>query len=373
MIIKNPKRVLLIADISQSAADCWQETQALVDQILSKPDTGCTVEVALLGTRLIFNAEQWHRQSNLPVRLGSAASLVAPVLAAARHQLDEIAVVILIGSGEVFDLPDWVQDPAAWRLVQTGKQPLTPLPNLTHHTTDQPDGLLSGVASMPAGRIAWSSRFMSGSGGQRWCLDRAGYPMVYIPPLQGYVHLFPVLRAQFEAFLADAHPAGCEDAWYTKLVEAMLPRVPAWCATQENYESTLIGAMLPDDVTAFQAWCGSDFQPLSEQEWLEAWKWLASQPLSILTASLEDELASSARELWGMLLERPGKNTLLDLCLMRHGLIEWVRRGAEGWSGMGKPRRIHPFHNPLVDKPLAPTSFSRREKWFGFRLIRRAS
>ena len=187
------------------------------------------------------------------------------------------------------------------------------------------------------------------------------------------MHLFPVLRAQFEVYLSNTRPTEWRDSGWKVRQEMVISRVPSHRATSEDYEGTFLGGTIPDDLIAFQAWNGAGYRPLSEKEWLSAWKWLEGQSLCVPPPYLEDGLEPSARDIWGFAMENCAAQSLLDITFMRNGMVEWVKTASGEWGGMGKPRRIHPFHNPLTDPMLKPTSLTRRSKWLGFRLIRKAS
>jgi hypothetical protein len=84
------------------------------------------------------------------------------------------------------------------------------------------------------------------------------------------------------------------------------------------------------------------------------------------------ELADSpAGTILARLTRQMLSHLLLDISLLRGGLVEWVRHG-RSWVGLGAPRPD--FHPNLWDplnheiKPLRPSD---RLPYFGFRLIRR--
>ena len=62
---------------------------------------------------------------------------------------------------------------------------------------------------------------------------------------------------------------------------------------------------------------------------------------------------------------------MADYALLRGGLVEWVRDGAE-WVGLGVPRpEFQPnLWDPLVDV-VRPVRHEERLPYFGFRLVRR--
>jgi hypothetical protein len=74
--------------------------------------------------------------------------------------------------------------------------------------------------------------------------------------------------------------------------------------------------------------------------------------------------------LFGLLAQLPARS-LLDLSLMRDGMVEWVREG-EAWAGLGTPRPEFKAHlwDPLQDV-VRPVRAGERVGYFGFRLVHR--
>jgi hypothetical protein len=62
---------------------------------------------------------------------------------------------------------------------------------------------------------------------------------------------------------------------------------------------------------------------------------------------------------------------MLDLSLLRGGLVEWVRRD-QTWLGVGAPRpEFYPnLWDPLTNE-VKPLHADERLPYFGFRLVRR--
>ena len=371
--------LLIVVDGSESGAPHWARTARLAAALLARLPAGVPARLALLGSDLTWEAGNWRADGALPAAARGSGSFLAPVLAAVNVRRQQYAAIAVLGSGDVFDLPDWIalHPEMAWALARTGPESLQPiglgLPELDASAAraDLPalaSALLAQLTALPAS--ARRSTSLSGFVRHRWELDRSGYPLVYVEPLRLFWQLFPLARPQFEHFLAEARPPGWGDAWYAGFLEAGLPRRSACDLAGGDYEPAFVTGLLPTEVQAYSGWHGKGLRPPSVAEWRTAWRWLAEQSASIPPAELERSMSLTAACLWQGLLERLHPATLLDLSLMRGGVLEWVTEPGGEWLGMGQPRPGHhvkPFHNPLSDDPHRPTSLDRRSRWFGFR------
>jgi hypothetical protein len=197
--------------------------------------------------------------------------------------------------------------------------------------------------------------------------DRTNFPLLAIEDLDLEMHLLPVTKTQFEQFVADSGPL--ELARYEKLL-ALNPAVPPAKFSAKERERLFITGILPTEAHAFAHWLGEGFDLPTVAEWRAIYAVLrvTSLPRHDLAAELADSPA-------GAILARLTRQTLsqlmLDISLMRGGLVEWVRQG-QSWVGLGAPRpQFQPnLWDPLSHeiKPLRP---GERLRYFGFRLIRR--
>ncbi|MBN1891079.1 MAG: SUMF1/EgtB/PvdO family nonheme iron enzyme [Thermoflexales bacterium] len=190
--------------------------------------------------------------------------------------------------------------------------------------------------------------------------DKTGFPLLFIPDLAIEVHLLPVSKAQFERFIAEqlgGQWAGTSEA----------------AASTGEREDLFMTGVLPEEALAFARWLGEGFDLPSLDEWRAIYRALERQPLALGQPALQ--LAGGpAKTILEQLVRQVQSGSLLDLALMRGGVLEWVRQGEGNWLGRGQPRHIFlpNLFNPLSerDDQIRPVQL-KRSRYFGFRLIRR--
>jgi len=364
-----PARVVLVADRSESARPAWQAVRNTISEILRIAPPEAVSSIYLLGTGQSWSPSEWAYGAPAALHLENCGSFVAPVCQAVHARGDSCAAIIIVGSGQVFDLGDWVDFATDWVLLRVGDASLQP-PGLRmrEYGVDALETVREIIADAHLGsRTAAPGCGLSGPIEQRWLLDRTGYPMVYVRPLDRYVHLFPNTKPQFEAFLAEARIPDRGDVWYEQVLE-LNPRLSPALVSMGTIERLLITGLLPADVAMFKDWYGLDYDIPTVSEWQEAHDWLASQAISVPPAALEAQMARPARQLWHGLLQTLAPGSLLDLSLMSQGVIEWVRQGEDSFAGMGTPRQR--FYAGFHTNPFHPTSVTRRSRLWGCRLVR---
>lgn len=369
-MMTTPGSVFLIADGSESSLPVWEQTTQVVSALLAALPPAAAAGVFLLGSTLRWAPDVWRSDLTLaPHQRGG--SFLAPILLSLPR---EPSICIVIGAGEVFDLEDWSRNGARWGLVRVGEASLQATGgSLVEVTPADLPLLLDYVQTVAASPLA-PLPALSGFVRHRWALDSRGFPLIWVEPLRAYLHLFPVSRPQFEHYLCAARPSGLGDAWYTDLLK-LLPRSSPATVSAERLEQLFCAGLLPSEVQDYVQWQGADYALPTVDAWRTAYAWLEKQDVSAPPAGIEDRLAPLARRLWHAVLTMRQPHTLLDLSLMRGGLLEWASGEAGAWVGMGKPRpAFYPtLHDPLRDAPLPPTSLTRRSKVFGLRLLRTAA
>jgi len=288
--------------------------------------------------------------------------------------------VIVVGSGEVFDLPDWINCPLVdrWVLVQTGSMSLQGdqqiAPEVKAEQLEQVYDLLRAPVDSKYGcNSQWTTGWSNAS--YSWALDAAGYPMIWIEPIKAFVHLFPVTKAQFERFLYAANPRSFGDAWYENLL-ALNPRVSYREINRQPYERLFLTGVLPDEAITFSQWMGKEYALLDTNEWRASYQWLEQHPSSAMPPSLYDlGISEDACFIWETIESQLHPRDLLELSLMSRGVIEWVIDKSVGtnddYVGLGQTRDSFwsSLRTPFaVVPPIRPDE---RIRYFGYRLRRR--
>jgi hypothetical protein len=190
--------------------------------------------------------------------------------------------------------------------------------------------------------------------------DKTGFPLLLIPDLAIEVHLLPVSKAQFDSFIVEqlgGRWAGASEA----------------AASTGEREDLFMTGVLPDEALAFAHWLGEGFDLPSLDEWRAIYRALERQPLVLGQPALQ-LAAGPAKLILGQIMQQVQSGSLVDLSLMRGGILEWVRHGEGNWLGRGQPRHafLPNLFNPLSerDDQIRPVQL-KRSRYFGFRLIRR--
>jgi formylglycine-generating enzyme required for sulfatase activity len=199
--------------------------------------------------------------------------------------------------------------------------------------------------------------------------DRAGFPLLRLAELGLEVQLWPVAKVQFERFLAE--PDGLGDNWYEEVLKQNA-RVSWRSASEEAREQLLLTAVLPAEALRFAAWLGAGFDLPTLEEWRNIHRALAGDILTTAKlVAVRSQAGEAARGIMDRLIRQLQPRTMLDLSLMRGGVVEWVREG-RNWTGLGCPREAFwpNVWDPLTEA-VRPIDAAARLPYFGFRLVRR--
>jgi hypothetical protein len=206
----------------------------------------------------------------------------------------------------------------------------------------------------------------------QWSSDRCGYPVLELPSARLAVHLLPVVKQQFERFLAE--PGSFGDGWYEEIL-TISPRVPLSESSPDPFELLLLGGIQPNEVAPFANWFGSGFDLPTAEEWRLVDEDLAAIQVTeteIQLLQADSALHPTARRILGWLIESHRPQTWGELALFRGGLLEWVRTGPAQYGALGVPRPEFQamIVNPQRDSPVRPVDPSKRYRFFGFRLFK---
>jgi hypothetical protein len=300
-------------------------------------------------------------------------SLIAPVLRDLVEREQQIDALILIGNGQVFDLSDWLGHPAVnrWILVRMGPDSLLPKSEqrINELATDLPAAVYDRLSVETAKEVRYTRRVKSANlAGDRWQVDRTGFPLVRVDPLHAYLHLFPIAKVQFEQFLSSGTSSSWGDEQYSELL-GLNPRISYQALDQTKYEQLFVTGIRPEESKEFSSWLGDDYSLPEDRDWLACYDWLAKHPITDIPAGISDE----AIAIWEIITELRTPTNLLDLSLMAEGVKEWVRIAdkSDKHGGLGRPtaRFSTLYRNPrqLVNINTSET----RLPAYGFRLFKR--
>jgi hypothetical protein len=199
-------------------------------------------------------------------------------------------------------------------------------------------------------------------------LDKTNFPLIAVEAASIETHLLPISKVQFEQFLADFGPG--ESAAYQEMLALNPAAAPAQFTLDER-ERLFVTGILPDEALAFARWLGEGFDLPTVKEWRAMHTALRRMSTPIrdeLTTNMADGPAKTMLDK----LERLHPNSMLDVSLMRHGLVEWVRKD-KSFVGLGVPRPEFQGNlwDPMVNE-VAPINLTARVPYFGFRLVRRS-
>jgi hypothetical protein len=306
-----------------------------------------------------------------------ACSLISPIMEVLVRERQK-HFVIIVGSGEIYDLEDWTDDPRVegWLLVQTNNQSLQgPLGRISEIRSNQlmgdADTLLS-YFSPPRFRPNETPVRNYDSGAYKWKIDATGYPLVYVEPLRAFIHLFPVTKPQFEKFLAVGWRTDFDDEWYSVIL-SLNPRASYRRADISDRKHLFMTGITTDEATIFSRWLGRDYALPSAEEWNICYEWFAEQPAPSPPPDITGRLSRDALALWeiieGQWLEYRRGASLRELSLMTQGILEWVVERPGRHCGLGEP--VASKYQRRANTPVHPIGAGTRHKDFGFRLLAR--
>jgi len=219
-------------------------------------------------------------------------------------------------------------------------------------------------------------------------LDRAGFPMIWIPVIKAHMHWLPVTKIQFEHFLCSTSDSRFDATWYDRIL-GYNPRISPGSIRESNYWQTFITGVRPSEALKFADWCGDGYGLPTLKEWFasyETLKTLPAEPKAVAEICADHGLSERATALLAR-IEAAGQAafrhmeilpapTLADQMFMRGGVMEWVEwQGQQTrWGGMGRPNRRFGgvLFNPDMGRPHEVNNPEGEPlPYYGFRLIQR--
>ncbi len=214
---------------------------------------------------------------------------------------------------------------------------------------------------------------------QTFRLDKTGFPMLWVEPIDAYIHWLPITKIQIEYFLCAITESSFDATWYDTILSLNRRISPAHIRANNYWQAFLTG-IIPSEAQRFTRWCGEGYEIPSLDDWFTAYKSLkamspkASPEMGKLrdrTQTLISNLGSASK-----VASRDVENeyTLADQMLMRMGVMEWVElpEHRNRWGGMGET--FPDFHGDLFTPdngnprlPINPEN--KRLSYYGFRLL----
>jgi hypothetical protein len=225
--------------------------------------------------------------------------------------------------------------------------------------------------------------------------------MMWLPKTGVYVHLMPVTKLQFEAFICARPSSQFDQKWFDELLaldpkeEKSTARVSPYAVREANYFQAFVTGVRPDEARVYAQWCSEEdrdgrgyFLP-SAAQWWQAFeelggataddRWAETVTNALGVAGLR--LTPRLRELFDRLAPLGGagaaKRTAADQLLFRHGVMEWVQikqPGKSEWGGYGQPpsRLLSEMTSSLTQKVPKEqrNALAARLLGYGFRLFR---
>ncbi len=214
--------------------------------------------------------------------------------------------------------------------------------------------------------------------------DKTGFPMVKVIPGNFWIHVWPVTKIQFEAFICDKPNSEMDSSWYKQILSNN-PRITPTRISSKNYWQLFIAGVHPDKVQMFSEWNGKGFAIPTASEWHAAYKYFSEQETTpdkfFLNAKdsnqnndpLVNIINNKLNEVLSEFSKKNGHN-LADQLFMRRGMVEWVKLIGESgeWGGMGEPNPLSNWSTTAIVSQGRPEIVRNLNvKHYGFRLIKK--
>ncbi|MDZ4672559.1 MAG: hypothetical protein SH821_16985 [Phototrophicales bacterium] len=202
--------------------------------------------------------------------------------------------------------------------------------------------------------------------------DSTGFPLIYIPTVNAYVHFLPITKIQIEYFMSATTEAMFDESWYTSLL-SYSERVSPAQVNKSNFTHLFVTGILPREAQRFASWAGRGYSLLTSQEWRAIHDYAASAPpMGDIVAEISQVGALKPRV--RAVLEALKKNTsnkidsLADQMHLTNGILDFVYEDEQQNAFVGHGYRSIVI-SPTDPQRLANSREGARIKNFGFRLI----
>src|SRR3990172_2482995 len=180
-------------------------------------------------------------------------------------------------------------------------------------------------------------------------LDRTGYPLIRIRPIEAFAHLLPVTKVQFERYLSDCQ-AVPNAAFYMEVLNVNA-RISPKHTTRDNYWGLLATGITPKEAMLCASWMGTGYDLPTSDEWKAMYRHFGDIDLAKLNTALlqESKLNDLARLTWTSIINVLNPRSSQQAALLKDGVLEWVRTNSreQPWGGLGKPNQR--LHSMIID------------------------
>jgi hypothetical protein len=209
--------------------------------------------------------------------------------------------------------------------------------------------------------------------------DRAGFPMIWIPVINAYIHWLPVTKIQFEEFICELVSPQFDERMYVEEVLQLNPRVSPKNVRINNYWQLFLSGIKPEEARSYAKWCGPEYRLPSQDQWNQCYAYLNSQPVEFEPFDEKDFKELPWRVVGCLDGIRKSRSfgqgmaqSLAQQMFMRFGVMEWVVTSNQEWGGLGQSPPE--FKSISIDfdhgRPVTPADPGTiRQMNYGFRLI----
>ncbi|NMC84433.1 MAG: hypothetical protein GYA58_04020 [Anaerolineaceae bacterium] len=208
-------------------------------------------------------------------------------------------------------------------------------------------------------------------------LDNVGFPMIWIEPINAYIHCFPITKIQFEYFLVECVEEGAI-RWYENALK-LNGRITPFKINPGNFWKLFFTGIKPGEAEIYTSYCGENYDIPTSEEWITAYHYLANLPHQsdiFLNLPLQHRCAIVCEKLLEVIskLNSATHLSLADEMLFNNGIMEWTKFYNEGrmmWAGVGKANlnfQMNIKSSTDIELPVKPNS---RMRHYGFRLLYR--
>jgi len=229
-------------------------------------------------------------------------------------------------------------------------------------------------------------------------LDHAGFPLIWVEPINAFLGWLPTTKIQFEYFLCDSPKQRYDEKWYQMILELCKPvsdshgpeerndirlRLSPTSVRKDNFYGLFITGIFPQEAIDFAEYCSDtkyQYRLPEADEWKSAYKYLRGfEPIpdpadffqlrkrAYTVVNALDKISKA------LFLKNPNERTLADQMIMENGVMEWASnevRGEIEWVGFGKAHgKLKGSLRGATEMEKPPKPEKNRIKHYGYRML----